>query len=254
MTKKRNASAWSVGDLVKSIEQFCRRSGLRQDEALRYLLDAMTDWFTYKVHVRRSDYQKYDKELRGLMLTFFQVMRSELEHKEWVDLFGDYFMEVAANIKGFGQCFTPNSICELLSRMCFIGSDVKNADKQLVGGFGWKVPIYDCAAGSSRLLLAAGTQYRQDTGRNDCYLCASDIDEKCVKMSAINMLIHGFYGEVVCQDTLMGEAGFRWGYIVNGALYPFHFGLPSLEFSTNRNDFYQLTHKENIKISADEKD
>lgn len=248
--KKTSASQWSVGDLVKSIEQFCRRSGLRQDEALRYLLDAMTDWFTYKVHVRRRDYQKYDKELRGLMLTFFQVMRSELEQKAWVDLFGDYFMEVAANVKGFGQCFTPNCVSDLISRLCFIGSDVKNAAKQLVGGFGWKVPIYDCAAGSSRLLLAAGTQYRQDSGRNDCYLCAADIDEKCVKMSAINMLMHGFYGEVVCQDTLMGDAGFRWGYIVNGGLYPYPFGLPSLEFSTDPNDFYQITNKNNIKFTT----
>lgn len=248
--KKTTPSPWSVGDLVKSIELFCRRSGLRQDEALRYLLDAMADWFTYKVNRRRRDYQKYDKELRGLMLTFFQVMRSELEHKAWVDLFGDYFMEVAANVKGFGQCFTPNCVSDLISRLCFLGSDVKNAAKQLVGGFGWKVPIYDCAAGSSRLLLAAGTQYRQDTGRNDCYLCAADIDEKCVKMSAINLLMHGFYGEVVCQDTLMGDAGFRWGYIVNGGLYPFPFGLPSLEFSSDPNDFYQLTNKDNIKITT----
>ena len=64
--------------------------------------------------------------------------------------------------------------------------------------------------------------------------------ELCVRMSALNMLFHGFYGEVVCMDTLMGYKSFRWGYIVNSGLYPIPFGLPSLEFSTDPRMFHQL--------------
>lgn len=247
--KKKTDSRLLVANLVKAIDQFCRRTGLSHDVTLCYLLDALADWLTYDLSSKTPPrYEKYYNELRQLMCCFFLVMKEELEHRAWVDLFGDYFMEVAANVKGFGQCFTPYSLSELLSRLCFSGQDIKNTPMVLVPGFGRKMPIYDCAAGSSRLLLAAGTQYRQETGRNDCYLCAADIDEKCVKMSALNILFHGFYGEVVCQDTLMGDAGFRWGYIVNSGLYPFPFGLPSLQFSDNPDDFYQINSKRQLKI------
>ena len=242
MGKEKDDKDLRTRDFVKEMEAYARQNGYSRDTALDQLIYVMTAFFTFG----KTDGQlesivlKHYNELFRLMRVFFFTLRNELEEHEWFDLFGDYFMEVAANVKGFGQCFTPDCVCDLMSRLLMPTEEAVSQEPQLVRGFGMKCPIYDCAAGSSRLLLAAGTKYRKETKKNDCYLMAADVDDRCVKMSALNMLFHGFYGEVVCMDTLMGNAGFRWGYIVNSGLYPIPFGLPSLEFYTDPRMFHQL--------------
>ena len=118
------------------------------------------------------------------------------------------------------------------------GKDLDNM-RQYVPGFGQNVVINDCACGSARLLLAGGATYRNITHRNDVYLVASDIDDRCCKQSAINILVHGFYGEVACMDTLMGESSFSHGWIINQGLYPIPFGLPTLTYTTDKSKFFQ---------------
>ena len=242
MGKEKDDKDLRTRDFVKEMEAYARQNGYSRDTALDQLIFVMTAFFSFDRKDRQADaaiLQHYN-ELFRLMAVFFLTLRNELEGHEWYDLFGDYFMEVAANVKGFGQCFTPDCVCDLMSRLLMPTEEAVQQEPQLVRGFGMKCPIYDCAAGSSRLLLAAGTKYRKETKKNDCYLMAADVDERCVRMSALNMLFHGFYGEVVCMDTLMGYRSFRWGYIVNSGLYPIPFGLPSLEFSTDPRMFHQL--------------
>ena len=176
-----------------------------------------------------------------LMRIFFSALHTELAHRKWVDLFGDYFMEYGANKKDRGQCFTPDSVCDVMARLSLSrnkGTDFDNM-RHYVPGFGRKVVVNDCACGSARLLLAAGATYRHINHRNDVYLVASDIDDRCCKQSAINILVHGFYGEVVCMDTLVGESSFTHGWIINQGLYPIPCGLPSLTYSTDKSKFFQ---------------
>lgn len=241
MANKKKDKDLRVRDFVSGMESYARTNGFSRDVALDQLISVMTGFFQFDESVQPGTPFDYRfKELHQLMVLFFRVLRNELEGREWFDLFGDYFMDTAANVKGFGQCFTPDCLSDLVARLT---EGAAESEPTMVRGFGIKTLYYDCAAGSSRMLIAAGSEHRKRTGKNDCYLMAADIDERCVKMSALNMLLHGFYGEVVCMDTLKGNAGFRWGYIVNSGLYPIPFGLPTLEFSNNPRMFHQLTNE-----------
>lgn len=66
------------------------------------------------------------------------------------------------------------------------------------------------------------------TRANRPYVIVEDLDYNCVKMQAINLAIHGCYGECVCHDTLTEPDVVRLGYIVGEADYPFHTGIPSI--------------------------
>jgi hypothetical protein len=60
------------------------------------------------------------------------------------------------------------------------------------------------------------------------FVSGEDIDVQCCKMSAINMAMHGCFGEVVCHDTLCEPTAVRYGYIVNETMYPFPTNIPSI--------------------------
>ena len=110
--------------------------------------------------------------------------------------------------------------------------------------FGHRVCINDPAAGSSRLLLAGASIFRkmqkdqlgydevmQDSRRP--YLIAEDLDYNCAKMSAINMAVHGCFGECVCHDSLVYPEGVMLGYIVNETMWPFPCPIPSIRKVTD---------------------
>ena len=47
-------------------------------------------------------------------------------------------------------------------------------------------------------------------------------------MSAINLAMHGCFGEAICHDTLCEPDKVRFGYIVNETMWPFPTGIPSI--------------------------
>ena len=234
----------TLATLHTEIDRYCRRFGYDHASAFEQLLNLMVHWLEIEdksPHVMPRIGNEAAQALVTLMRIFFSALHTELATRKWVDLFGDYFMEYGANKKDRGQCFTPDSVCELLAGLSMSINEGTDFDtmRHHVPGFGRKVVVNDCACGSGRLLLAAGTTYRHITHKNDVYLVASDIDDRCCKQSAINILVHGFYGEVACMDTLMGESSFSHGWIVNQGLYPIPFGLPSLTYTTDKSKFYQ---------------
>ena len=234
----------TLATLHTEIDRYCRRFGYDHASAFEQLLNLMVHWLEIEdksPHVMPQIGNEAAQALVTLMRIFFSALHTELATRKWVDLFGDYFMEYGANKKDRGQCFTPDSVCDVMARLSLSingGTDFDSM-RHYVPGFGRKVVVNDCACGSGRLLLAAGTTYRHTTHKNDVYLVASDIDDRCCKQTAINILVHGFYGEVACMDTLMGESTFSHGWIVNQGLYPIPFGLPSLTYSTDKSKFFQ---------------
>jgi type I restriction-modification system DNA methylase subunit len=96
---------------------------------------------------------------------------------------GEVFMEYLSYGKN-GQFFTPMSICVMMQQLTMDQDDQE--EKRLC----------DPACGSGRTLIAAGLQNR------NLWLYGSDIDHRCVKMTALNMLIHTMRGEVAHMDTL----------------------------------------------------
>ena len=244
MKKSTAIEGATLATLHTEIDRYCRRFGYDHATAFEQLLNLMVHWLEIEdksPHVMPRIGNEAAQALVTLMRIFFSALHTELAHRKWVDLFGDYFMEYGANKKDRGQCFTPDSVCDVMARLSLSingGTDFDSM-RHYVPGFGRKVVVNDCACGSGRLLLAAGTTYRHTTHKNDVYLVASDIDDRCCKQTAINILVHGFYGEVACMDTLMGESTFSHGWIVNQGLYPIPFGLPSLTYTTDKSKFYQ---------------
>ena len=245
MKKGKILEGATLATFHNEIDRYCRRFGIDHARTLERLLDMMIHFFEWDTespqHRENFRTPEEETELDNLMCVFFQTLYGELSKRKWVDLFGDYFMEYGANVKDRGQCFTPDCVCDVMARLSLGINEGKDLDdmRQYVPGFGQNVVINDCACGSARLLLAGGATYRDITHRNDVYLVASDIDDRCCKQSAINILAHGFYGEVACMDTLMGESSFSHGWIINQGLYPIPFGLPTLTYTTDKSKFFQ---------------
>lgn len=57
-------------------------------------------------------------------------------------------------------------------------------------------------------------------------------------MSAVNMMTHGCFGEVICHDALCEPNKVRYGYIVNETMYPFFQPVPSITRCNEAKDFF----------------
>jgi type I restriction enzyme M protein len=108
----------------------------------------------------------------------------------WYDGLGIFYETIASRYKAsaLGQFFTPPTLVELMSAIVPPQPNEKTC--------------LDPCSGSGRFLLAAHVKNPQIR----CY--ASDIDPVCVRMSAINMALHGCRGEVAHSNALSLE---WWG-------------------------------------------
>lgn len=175
-------------------------------------------------------------EFHHMMCAYLRVMYSKLRIHEWYDAWGDLFMELTPNGGARGQFFTPAGICNLMAETVV---DTSREPDKLCGAFGKRVLIGDPAAGSSRNLLAAHVRFVRDKKRVP-YLVAEDIDMMCCKMSAVNMMAHGCFGEVICHNTLADPKGLLVGYLVNEGLYPLSPGIPTIRIKREPEWFVSL--------------
>ena len=148
---------------------------------------------------------------------------------------GDLFMELTPKGGARGQFFTPSEICNLMAESQV---DTSHEPDKVCGAFGKRVLVGDPAAGSSRNLLAVHARYARD-GKRAPYLVAEDIDLMCCKMSAINMMVHGCFGEVICHNTLTDPKGLLLGFLVNEGLYPMP-GMPTIRIKHDPEWFVSL--------------
>ena len=227
---------YSVKPLAKEMENFGYRYGIGMAETLSALLDYIISYCDPEG--KPVDGWRYTKEQNqgffSMMSTYFNIMQDALSSDGWHDAFGDLFMEWAGSKNALGQCFTPASICDMMADITF-GDTKPDIPQMSCNGFGRRITVSDCACGSGRLLLAAASKLER-IGAEKPYLIGEDIDAMCCKQTAINMMIHGCYGEVICHDTLCEPGEARFGYIVNEGLYPFP-ALPTIRRFTDSNVF-----------------
>lgn len=227
---------YSIKPLSQEMEKFGHRYGIGMAETLSALLDyiiGFVDPFGKPVEGWR--YNKEQNEcFHTMMSVYFNVMQDALAHDSWHDAFGDLFMEWVGSKNALGQCFTPACMCDMIAE-CTFGDTKPDTPKVNCNGFGRRITVSDCACGSGRLLLAAASKLER-LGAEKPYLIGEDIDVMCCKQTAVNMMIHGCYGEVICHDTLCEPGEARFGYIVNEGLYPFP-GIPTIRRFTNSNVF-----------------
>lgn len=204
------------------------------DDLLTYIIGS------YNPEPEPNPYWRYSKEQNlqfyRMMCAYLRVMYDKLRRHEWYDAWGDLFMELTPKGGARGQFFTPPSVCDLMAE-----SNVDTAMEPTTpcGGFGRRVAISDPAAGSSRNLLAAHARFIHDNRRKP-YLVAEDLDLMCCKMSAVNMMAHGCFGEVICHNTLTDPKGLLVGYIVNEGLWPLPGGMPTIRVKKEPQWFMSL--------------
>jgi hypothetical protein len=56
-------------------------------------------------------------------------------------------------------------------------------------------------------------------------------------MSAVNLAMHGCFGEIVCHNTLSEPDVVRAGYIINETMYPIPTPVPSIRRCTDPHAF-----------------
>lgn len=162
--------------------------------------------------------------------------KPEIDKRGWCDPLGDAFMDYCRGFVGsMGQFFTPPDVCDLMASTTMNGSEPEGQDTH----FGKRPVIGDPTCGSSRNLLASYDRaLEQLHWKRKPYVIGEDLDPLCCKMSAINMCVHGCFGEVVCHDTLAEPKQVRFGYIINETMYPLPCPIPSIRYSENPRDFY----------------
>lgn len=220
------------------MESFARQTGKDTKQVMNDLLSYIIGFFDPEGNPVPG--WRYGKEqnaqFHSMMMAYFEGMKEELKRHEWYDAWGDLFMELTPKGGARGQFFTPTDICDMMVETIV---DTDAEPKTACGAFGKRVLIGDPAAGSSRNLLSAHARFIRD-GKRKPYLVAEDIDLMCCKMSAVNMMVHGCFGEVVCHNTLSDPKGLLVGYLINEGMYPLPSGIPTIRMKNEPAWFLSL--------------
>lgn len=216
-----------VRELEKLINRFTYQNGFDVKVVFHDFLSYIVQGFSLPGTPPLTNW-RYTKEqckaFYEMYVVWTGIMDKQIKIHGWYDSFGDLFMALTSKHgqQQKGQFFTPDNISNLCQRL------VTGKDDNIH-------TIYDPAAGSGRMLLAA----KAKNPRN--YLIAWDIDYTCCLMCVCNFLVNSCVGEVVCIDTLKMD-NFRGAWLVNEAYY--RKGLPSIRWMNERE--YLLYKQEDI--------
>ena len=165
----------------------------------------------YKDYMREHGLKQPD--YLQLAMVWLADVTEAMERGTWLDAFGILYEEMylsRGKASHTGQFFTPKGISDLMSA-------VANSKEQDHG------KVNDCACGSGRLLLSHyidKSRTDHSAGRRFEYI-AQDKDPLACKMCALNLMAHGMYGRVVCQNTLTLDIQ-QVVYMINEVKYPFN--------------------------------
>ena len=245
MAKIEKTGDAAIKPLQGLLMKMCGQTGYTPDAVFEGLLDYIIAFLNPSLTPQPVEGWKFkpkDTETFYEMMTeVFRVFEHEIPQRGWYDPFGDLYMAIHSGGGGKGQFFTPPSVAQMVAEACVGG--MKEPEGQHTP-FGRRITISDCAAGSGRMPLAGYTvilrKMQHDWGYDAVqtearrpYISCEDLDYNCVKMSAINLALHGCFGEAVCHDSLCEPDKVRLGYIINEAMWPFPTGIPSIRKETD---------------------
>lgn len=163
-------------------------------------LDLTIDNFTIPdqtpMFENKDKYTKEEYELFGEMfIAYTGIMRDALQTRPYYDFLGEWWESDQNMTNKFrAQFFTPMNVVELMTSITL--ADGELPDTPLV--------MNDCCCGSGRFGLAYHNQRPQD------YFVFQDLDSYAVKMTLLNMLVHGLRGVVAYGNTLTEEVYGCW--------------------------------------------
>jgi len=192
--------------IIEEIEESVRIHGHDGQQGLGMWLDYLVDMFDVKYIVNGT----YDKHL-------------EDKAKEDEHLFNATILWLEIVSKGIESSGWIDVLCTIMEK--------------INGGISGKTG--DPACGSGRTLLAAYTENKSG------YYVGEDIDGISCKMCALNLMVHGARGRVICHDTIASPVYFNWGYEINEVRYPIPTPFYSLRLISN-----VRTDEEIVKIES----
>ena len=198
-------------EVIKLIEKIVSEKHLDAHQGLNTVLDFLIAMFDVTHHLSEGGWlkavakaQKEEPHLYHIMIIWMGKVADAMDKGAWIDFFGGLYEEMYQS-KGkastLGQFYTPKPVCDVMAFCC----------SQNIGR------INDPACGSGRTLLAVAAQ--SGFSRYNFYT-GGDIDLASVKMCALNLMIHGCRGKVVCADSLKNPSFFNYGFRINDIRYP----------------------------------
>jgi len=209
-------------ELVRLIKQAAYRySAWKIWDDLMFMSAAVLSQPVYWVQEREDEYlhriNQYDKETQALFPVMFGEIVLAFDQEGCVDILGDLYMQLELYNKWKGQFFSPDSICELMSKM--VGANlVTEVEKQ---GY---ISVMDPCCGSGAMLIAfarnaeqAGVNYQTDV-----LFVGQDVDPVVAHMCYISMSLLALPGYVIIGNSLLVECkeilytpmyfirGFQW--------------------------------------------
>jgi type I restriction-modification system DNA methylase subunit len=152
----------------------------------------------YKETIAR--YQPQEQPMFGKMFAAMVMAYEERSSTDgaWCDILGEFFEEHNGKFgrDARGQFFTPPSVCNFMAQ---ITAAEQEPTKDTV-------TVNDCACGSGRNLIAHSRVNPRNRLRS--FYVGQDVDQRCVKMTAINMAMYGLAGVSIHMNTLTMEI---WG-------------------------------------------
>lgn len=221
-------------EYAQTLTEVAQKNGRPIELALSDFLDFLTEYhdvrhFTgdlaqWKEHIVDAMEQKED--YFRLMMDWYDDVAKSMDMGHWLDLFGQIYEELylsRGKASSQGQFFTPPTISDLMSQIVM---GRREDQTEIKGG-----KVNDCAAGSGRLLLSHFVEVsnKDRSAGRAFYYVAQDSDPVACKMCALNMMIHGMQGEVICQNTLALNTP-SVVYHINEVRYP----IPSPYYSIRR--------------------
>lgn len=201
-------------------------------------LDFFINYFSFNHRIDLEHMKKVYKleerhKFHQLIMESIKVMdKMIVDDKSWYDLFGHYYEILASNSKksSFGQFFTPETLCTMLALII----NPQNGDK-----------MNEPTCGSGRMNLAV------HVNSPGVFHVAQDMDYMCVRMTALNFMMHGVDGIVICMNTLtMLPDSFVGAFRVNRWLK--YTGVPQIEYIGDVNEAYSyIMKKKKIEVEPE---
>lgn len=200
--------------VMKIMQGYAHRNGIDMNSVFNAVLDFLIDAFSVEAFIGcKGDYTEIFKRAETRQPEFMDILHRWIEKSDEVmpkegcfDFFGTLYEECfcsKSKASAMGQYFTPMSLCLAMAA-------VQHGDCRVFG---------EPSCGSGRNALAHYAH--SDKAQLTTYRC-EDLDPTSVKMCALNMMMNGMYGTVICHNSL-DPGDFIFAYAVNEVRVP----LPS---------------------------
>lgn len=182
--------------LLNQLEEVSHRSGVSRAQAFEDFLEVSVCALAHPT-MEESYLETIKPHLAGQvgkrgvdsLAQAFGLLVSLME-KTRADILGDLFQS-AISYGERGQFLTPEPICKMMAQM--------QLPTEATGIEGRR-SVLDPCCGSGRMLLASADL------QPHWHFVGQDVDQRCVKMTAINLALRNAYGHVVWGNTLTVES------------------------------------------------